>query len=147
VKVGYAFVWRYSPIVNERKRDWLALDRKLGLGCPFDVAANLSGIPLEEAQEYANSRLKNTDETTYQLRLVGQAALGTAIEQLTKLAKGGERRGQHRRDTDLHAAQALAKLAIDSIKLSGVVVKKEVAVTAAVDLFDNPGNWVLKKPS
>lgn len=115
---------------------------------PFEIAANQSGIPLEEALSRANSRLKNLDDTTYQLRLVGQAALGTAIAQLTKLAQGGERRGQHRRDTDLHAAQTLAKFAIDAIKLSGVATKKEVAVTAAVDLFDCPGNWTgLTKPS
>lgn len=113
----------------------------------IDEAANLSGIPLEEALLYVDKRLAKGEATSYQLRVVGQNALRTAIEQLTAITKSDPRRGQHLHSTDLDAAKALAKLALDAIKLSGTAKAADNAPGGGKrDLWDAPGSWDLRKP-
>ncbi len=54
-------------------------------------------------------------------------------------------------NTDLDAAKALAKIGVDLVKLSGVGPDRSkegsgAKLSVQLDLWDNPGNWNLKKP-
>jgi hypothetical protein len=147
------------------KRDYQALDRKLGKGMPLEEAAISVGIPLEEAQEYAGKRLRNVDARGYQLVAVASEALRAAMAKLTQVAEEGPRyaeteyndegkpiRSRTPHHTDVDAAKALAKIATDTLKLAaGVQIAERAAaggakVSVQLDLWDSPGNWTLKKP-
>lgn len=151
------------------KRDWQSLDQKLRDGKPFSVAASEAGIPLEEAQEYADKRLQNRAGLSYKLVSAAEGALQTAMEKLTAIAnepprdrierlkKAADAVGmpEHMKvtlyNTDLDAAKALATIAINVLKLGGGAATKEGGKrgeggAAQADLWDNPGNWNLSKP-
>jgi hypothetical protein len=149
----------------EPKRDWQALDRKLSAGLSLEEAAHLSGIPLEEAQRYVDKRLQNGDLETMQMRVVGRQALAKAVQHLTRIADDGPRyseteysaegkpvRSRTPISSDVEAARMLAKLATDMMKLSGASSEKTAMpgkgakLSVQLDLWDNPGNWRLKKP-
>lgn len=111
----------------------------------FDEAANLCGIPAEEAQLYVENRLAKGEATSYQLRAIAQGALQTSIARLTAIANEPPRERMERlrssieRDlqdpdspepfvtkleitignTDLEAAKVLAQLAIAALRVSG----------------------------
>lgn len=131
----------------------------------FADACEAMGIPLEEAQSWAEKRLLNGDATSYQMRAVGQRALAKAVACLERLVDEGPRYSETTYDektgkpsssrtpisTDLDAAKTLAKLASDSLKASGIAAPppagKGARLSVQLDLWDNPGNWSLKKPS
>ncbi len=69
-----------------------------------------------------------------------------ALTRLTELAEQGAREGKDFESTDLIAAQALAKLAIESLKLSKTGSLKDAGDGEQKDLFDlSQDPWKLKK--
>lgn len=159
----------------EPKRDWQALDRKLASGMLLDDAASVCGIPLEEAQRYVDKRLQNGDDAKMQMRVIGTTALACAAKRLMEIASEPPRERMERLrrafrevegeaaaldnalnvkvtlyNTDLDAAKALAKLGVDLMKMAGPPPAPKSGaggkLSVQLDLWDNPGNWNLKKP-
>lgn len=104
--------------VGDSKRDWQALERKISKGIGLEKAAEDAGIPLEEVYARISNGLKQVDTLNWQLRLVAQRSLEKSLDKLTELAEGEYRLGKHLESTDLLAAQSLAKIAIESLKLA-----------------------------
>jgi hypothetical protein len=125
----------------------------LSEGAPLSIAIEALGITLEEAQTYIESRLQNVSVSTFALRETANGALTTAIEKLTKLAGEAPRRTQFDQklyNTDLDAAKALARIAIDALKVSGGTKDpaKQQSGSSQPDLWDvQRTNWDdLRKP-
>lgn len=113
---------------------------------PIEEAARQAGIPLEEVFAYVTARLGKVDTINWQLRLIGQESLEKSLKKLQKLANGGARIGLNFESTDLEAAKALAKIAMEAIKLSMKGGAGRDADTAAQkDLFEAANPWDLKK--
>lgn len=144
---------------------WQSLDRKLAAGFSLSDAAVCSGVTLEEAVEYAKTRLKHKEGIALELKLVAEGCLQTSLEILTKIAKAGPRTAVTDVDpesgavskseplsTDLDAAKALARLSIDTLKLA---VKERIPDAQGEgkkrggisDLFDIMGLWQLRNPN
>ncbi len=113
-----------------------------------EEAAKQTGIPIEEIFQYVTERAASVDTLNFQLRLVGQGAIKSALTKLHDLAAGDAREGKDFESTDLEAAKALAKFGIDAIKLAktgGGDRDSESEVKR--DLFDIAAQdpWRLKK--
>lgn len=98
-------------------------------------AARASGIPVEEIYARITEGLGQVDTLNYQLRLIGQAGLKNSLTKLTELASGDARMGKFE-STDLLAATALAKIAMEAIKLSQTGKAPREADKTPGDLFD-----------
>jgi hypothetical protein len=122
------------------------------------------GIPIDEVYAHINNGLDRVSAANWQLHQMAQAALKKSLKKLSKLASGEQRAsksstmemgplGPERIEEtytsdDLEAAKALAKFAIDALKLArtGAGAKK---TDGQPDLFDEPAAenpWDLKKP-
>lgn len=114
---------------------------------PIEEAARQTGIPLEEVFTYVTERLGKVDTINWELRRAGQKTLQKSLRKLGKLASGEERVGKHFESTDLLAAQAMARLAIEAIKLSmRGAAPRDGERGGQPDLFDATQNpWDLKK--
>lgn len=111
---------------------------------------------MEEVFTYVSERMADVDTLNFQLRLVGQGALKSALKKLHALAQGQDRLSSHSSgDTsesfasvDLEAAKALAKFGIDALKMakSGLPEKDDDS-NVRKDLFElaAPDPWKLKK--
>lgn len=131
------------------KRDWQALERKISSGKTVEKAASEAGIPLEEVFAYINNRLDKVDTINFQLRLISQKALKKSLDALEEIVdEGGRHYGVGGGDaTDLKAAQTLAKIALDSLKISqkGEAPRKPEDKPPS-DIFDlRPNPWVLNE--
>ncbi len=161
-------MWRIYQIVSEPKRDWQGLERKLGLGKPLAQACQETGIPLEEAATKLEIRLRNeTGAIGFKLRSVAEGALQTAMSKLTAIVNEAPRERIERLtkatkeaggdasvkvtlyNTDLDAAKALAKIAIETLKLSGGArppAKADSGKGGQRDLFDaTQSEWDLRE--
>lgn len=151
---------RFSISVDAPPRDWQGLQRKISLGASLQDAAEVSGIPLDEAIAYATKKLENRELVSFELKLIAEQSLAVALKTLVEIAQGGQRTSSesigpgmmsHQNSDDLEAAKTLAKVAIDALKL-GFGPRKEINVKAGkgsliqMDLWDSPGPWQLKKP-
>lgn len=105
------------------------------------------GIPLDEVYSYINSGLDRANAANWQLYQMAQESLKKSLKKLGELARGGEREGKHFESTDLEAAKALAKFAIDALKLARAGAAAKPDGKGQPDLFDSPGAnpWDLKK--
>ncbi len=126
------------------KRDWQSLERKISKGMSVDAAARAAGIPVEEIYTYISEKLGTVDTLNWQLRLIGQAGLKNSLTKLTELAKGDARMGKFE-STDLIAATALAKVAMEAIKLSQTGKAPRDDDKTPPDLFDGKADspWKL----
>lgn len=158
--------WRNTKIVSHPKRDWQALERKMGAGMSLEDAADACGIPQPEASEWAKTQLEDVSPTRVQLNAVAESALATAIEKLEAIVAEGPRfssteyseegkpvKSVTPQNTDLDAAKALATLAISALKVAGTAKGPAATVpprggklSVQLDLWDSPGNWQLTKP-
>lgn len=111
----------------------------------MDEAARQAGIPIEEVYQRVTERSGQVDTLNWQLRLIAQSSLEKSLTKLTQLASGEARVGKDFESTDMLAAQALAKLAIDAIKLVKLGAAKTEAKGEKDDLFDAMGPWKLRK--
>lgn len=136
--------------------DWLGLDSKLARGQSIAAASEAMGIPLSDAEKYAEKQLKKTSLDDLALHKSAEQALKIGLEQLQRIAQAGpletkfeeeeiDRETGYRSKnqktispTDLKAAEALLKFALDVRKLIGVapVSKIEVKGNRQNDLFD-----------
>lgn len=144
--------------MEKPERDWKALERKLSRGFSLKDAATLCGVPLEEAQQYVTDSTTKQSELSFEVKKISERAFKKAIRHLEKLIDEGPRYAESTNqwggsttpiNTDLIAAQTLAKMAMDSLKVStGInpdVKPKPQAIQ--LDLFDTMGPWQgLKKP-
>lgn len=118
------------------KRDWASFEKKLKRGSALYDAASEAGIPIEEAFTYVSDKLAKSEATSYELKAVANHALAVALKTLVKVAEEGPREAYSETDddgnvrnitplsTDLEASKALAKLAIDAIKVSNTIITK-----------------------
>lgn len=130
-------------------RDWQGLARKIASGKPLEDAAAEAGIPFGEVIAHAKERMAMGDALPWQLRLVGQRALQTAMDRLETIAGDGPRDAKEDSDTDRHAATALARLGIAALKLAkdigGARRGRNDPDPSQPDLFDR-GPWDLTQP-
>ncbi len=133
--------------VSGKTRDWEALARKIALGNTVEEAAEEAGVPLDEVFTYISERMGLVDTLNFQLRLIGQGAIKKALTKLSTLAEGDAREGKDFESTDLMAARELARLGIESLKLSRSGLSKRGEGDAQKDLFDlaDSDPWNLKK--
>jgi hypothetical protein len=140
-------------MVREAKRDWESLERKLGLGCELDMAADLAGIPLDEALTYlAGKRLKPDQEADAESRSA-TAAIKTGLKVLTELAADGALTYKRGFDTisgdeiKLAAAVALINFGksersrIDKKRARAELESRNSVGPGSPDLFDA---WIFK---
>lgn len=122
-------------------------------------ASEQLGIPVEEAIKIATDRLEKRDLVSFELKLVAEKSLQVALEKLITIAQGDQRISSESNgpgtltsynSDDLDAAKALAKLAIDALKLGfgppKVNVKTGKGSSVQLDLWDVYGPWSLKTP-
>ncbi len=115
-------------------------------------AAEFCELTLEEIEEHYKGKQLKAEHVSMEMRRVAESSLKVALRKLKSLAKGGPRHGGDG-DTvysvDLDAAKALARLAMDTIKLS---------IEQAKEAKPNPKDesttgkilkslWEFKKPS
>ena len=139
--------------VEAPKRDWEGLARKIRNGMPIRQAIISCGIPEAEALEYVLKAMPKPTEISYELKLLAERALEVGVNKLVTIAEEGPRySGQFEtvNNSDLIAAQALAKLGVEVLKMS-VAQNPEVKArtskaTLQLDLWDSQGAWELKKP-
>lgn len=104
------------------------------------------GIPLSECKDYISVKYAELDTLNFELRKWAQTGLKTALTKLTKLANGDGRCAKDFESTDLKAAEALAKISMDALKLSASGQGVKSPQDAAKDLFDTANNpWKLNK--
>jgi hypothetical protein len=150
---------RFPISVSPPERDWQRLLRRISQGLSLPKAAEITGIPIEEAIDYVSKRLENRDLVSFELKIVAERALKTALKTLEKLAKGDQRTASESisggsstsyTTCDLEAAKALAKLSIDALKLGYGPPKANIKINNVnsnqADLWDF-GPWNLKTPS
>jgi hypothetical protein len=129
--------------VGEGKRDWESLAFKVKRGVPLDQAAEEVGIPIDEAQAWAASKV---DELNLMLQLQAFDAIQTSMKCLAAicnnpLADSGARQ---------RAASDLAKLAKDMARSKGGSGGKGAGGEGGAsrpDLFDSAqvsGPWKLR---
>jgi hypothetical protein len=171
-----------------KERDWQGLERKLYNGWPLLEAARATGIPDEEAEEWAKENLEDKDFSSLQLRCTAESALKSSFQKLSEIMGAGIREEEIFRinpfhiqqieesedltdeekefrksqlplvkiklaHTDLKAAETLAKLALDALKIckTGNVEKLKAKGKEPIqpDIWDSGGygNWELKDPN
>lgn len=93
------------------------------------------------------TRAEAIDTLNFQLRLVGQGAIKTAMAKLTQLAKAEARVGKDFESTDLEAAKALVRFGLEAVKAAKLKPGSgDDGEVAPKDLFDQQsGPWQLKK--
>lgn len=142
--------------------EWQSLARKLRRGKTLEQAAEESGIELDKAKEWLEEQRKLACYDDDSLRLVAGEALRHGIDRLVKASREPERVGStftvdeeggksgiNYALTDVDAAKALVKFALDARKmLVGKAVAKKIMDQP--DLFDgvaasgSVGHWVFR---
>jgi hypothetical protein len=144
-------------------RDWEGLARKLSRGLTLERAAELTGIPFEEACEFVEGKLEKVRLAELSLHLQSKRALNVAVKKLKAIAKDGPRYSEVEyneqgkpagsrtpQNTDLVAAQTLLKFALDTQKLVRQTPQKQRGSNQdGDDLFDrlaseDRGSWILQ---
>ncbi len=121
-------------------------------GIPLKEAAVQCGIPEPELVEYLAKALSKPAEISLELRAMAQRAMENGIKKLEELAKEERINSEvsSYANHDLVAAQTLAKLGFEILKLSVAQNPESRGKTASasiqLDLWDSPGAWDLKKP-
>jgi hypothetical protein len=120
---------------------------------PIREAAKACGIPEDELLQYVSENLQKPAEISYELKRLAEATLIKGIKKLKEIADDGPRMEDEMtkyNNADLVAAQTLAKIGMDILKLSvshnPEGKAKSVGATIQLDLWDQPGAWELKKP-
>jgi hypothetical protein len=133
-------------IVGDKNRDWGSLARKLGNGVPLERAANETGIPYEEATEWAAKRASEPDFLDLMMRCAAGEAIETAVRTLKNLANDDKAT----REVRAMAAGDLAKLAVQILtktQTGGVKAPGGKKDEGQPDLFDGAakdmGPWKL----
>lgn len=137
----------------EPVRDWKSFDRKISRGMPLRQAIIAAGIPEAEALEHLSKTNPKPATISFELKLLAERVLKVGMNKLVEIAQAGPRYSDEMTtvvNSDLVAAQTLAKLGIEVLKMS-VSQNPEAATRAKVatvqlDLWDSNGAWELKKP-
>lgn len=139
---------------NQAPRDWASLERKIRDGIPLRAAAKACGIPDEELIDLVGKKLLKPSEISFELKCLAEETLSIAVSKLKEIADAGPRMEDEMtkyNNSDLAAAQTLAKIGMDVLKLS--VAQNPEAKSARgpvasvqLDLWDQAGAWELKKP-
>ncbi len=150
---------RRLPItVAAPRRDWEGLERKLARGMPLERAAEAMGIPMEEAQRWAQQAADAREPVR---GAVGHEALLDAVAELRETLKAEDppeevdedgfprrRRGRPAGELRIMAAIALGRMGLQLAKLerAAVAAKTKSDTSAAQsqrDLFDlaPPDPW------
>lgn len=132
---------------------------KISEGFSIHEAAEQLGIGLDEAVKIATETLEKRDLVSFELKLIAEKSLQVSLKKLMDIAEGDQRISSQSvgklestsyNSDDLEAAKALAKLAIDALKLGfappKVTVKTGKGSNVQMDLFDVTGPWKLKTP-
>jgi len=137
----------------EPNRDYEGLTRKIRAGVPIREAAKACGIPEDELLQYISNNIQKPAEISYELKRLAEATLIKGIRKLKEIADDGPRMEDEMtkyNNADLVAAQTLAKIGMDILKLSvgsnPESRQKAASATIQLDLWDQPGAWDLKKP-
>jgi hypothetical protein len=127
--------------VNEKKRDWEGLARKLRAGKLLEQAAEEAGIPIEEAKTWLKDRRVEPEYDDDSLRLLSAKALVSGVHTLIAAAKekdgriraeGGEF-GDSYQYLDVDAAKALVTA---GLKIRSMLGRGKTAGVVGKDLFD-----------
>ena len=145
-------------MVKKVDRCWEALAHKLELGCDLDVAAGLSGIPIDEALEWLKKkRLEPNPEADVETMTAGKA-IQSAVEVLSDLLKDGcpthkDETGEVVLGDEIRLQAAIALLNFGKSERSRIdrkraradqldaEVKKPGSLPVGADLFDA---WIFK---
>lgn len=122
---------RNTISIGHTSRDWGSLARKLGSGVPLDRAATETGIPYEEAVEWAKKRAAEGDF----LDLMMRAAAGEAVETAVRTLKNVANDEKAPRADRITCANELARLAVQILTKTQPGGEK-TAPKGQADLFD-----------
>lgn len=123
------------------KTDWAHFERKLAAGKTLDQAATEMGLSSDIIREkYEPSRQATS---VYSLEAVGCEAIQTALHTLQDICTAGSEIQR------VAAAGHLLKFATSALKAAHE--KRQIGLDrqkadGMIDLFDNVGDWLLKKP-
>lgn len=130
----------------EKEKKWQELARKISQGHSLSDAAEQLGIPEEDAIKHASEQIQHVESLGFEMRQVAYGCLKESLAILKAVANEGPRNIESS-NCDVDAAKALARLAMDAIKMSKTIGNDPKAGEGAKkDLWDLLGSWRLKTP-
>ncbi len=121
---------------------------------PLRDAIRVCGIPEAEALEYISRVNPKPAEISFELKVLAERMVRIGMTKLVAIAQAEPRYSDQFTtivNSDLIAAQTLAKLGLEVLKMS-VAHNPEIkarlpGATLQLDLWDSNGAWELKKPN
>lgn len=118
-------------------------------GVSLRAGAVLLGIPIPEAEEWAREKLLSLGVIQCEMHAVANEALKIAMQKLTAIANEPTE-DPRERTADLEAAKALARLAIEAMKLASAnrmaPPPSSGGAGPQINIWATPGNWNLTTP-
>lgn len=134
-------------------KDWVGLARKIRHGVPIRDAAKACGIDDAELIDYISTHLQKPSEISFELKCMGEFILKKAVRALASIVEEGARMEDQMNkynNSDLSAAKELSRIGVGLLKMAlganPEARSKGPTASLALDIYDDPGAWDLKKP-